>query len=336
MEQIKIKLKNMSLQKAFIIYVLLTFIIVVTLSAAIIITCISTRNWLLPVSDEVFLNIEETLADGTSQSQTCRMKIGSNSQSIPLLQQQNLSVNSVINAKYSITSIENNFSSLTPKRKLLYQSCGIAMVVLPIIFSFSGILLCGFKFYKKKLKEPIDILSSATDKIALQNLDFKINYNSDDELGKLCNSFEQMKDALKENNKKMWEMLEERRNLQASVAHDLRNPIAIIEGYTEYLQINLPKNSIDNDKVMSVVINIGKSAKRLEYYTESMRTINNLEELEIRKKQVDFPTLYTEMIDDLTKLAEPNNIILDSENLISKTFLTLDPQVLYRILENLI
>ena len=42
------------------------------------------------------------------------------------------------------------------------------------------------------------------------------------------------------------------------------------------------------------------------------------------------------MIDDLTKLAEPNNIILDSENLISKTFLTLDPQVLYRILENLI
>jgi len=177
MEQIKIKLKNMSLQKAFIIYVLLTFIIVVTLSAAIIITCISTRNWLLPVSDEVFLNIEETLADGTSQSQTCRMKIGSNSQSIHLLQQQNLSINSVINAKYSITSIENNFSSLTPKRKLLYQACGIAMVVLPIIFSFSGILLCGFRFYKKKLKEPIDILSSATDKIALQDLDFKINYS---------------------------------------------------------------------------------------------------------------------------------------------------------------
>ena len=232
------------------------------------------------------------------------MKIGSDSQSIPLLQQQNLSVNSVINAKYSITSIENNFSSLTPKRKLLYQSCGIAMVVLPIIFSFSGILLCGFKFYKKKLKEPIDILSSATDKIALQDLDFKINYDSDDELGKLCNSFEQMKDALKENNKKMWEMLEERRNLQASVAHDLRNPIAIIEGYAEYLQINLPKNNIDNDKVMSVVINIRKSAKRLEYYTESMRTINNLEDLEIRKTQVDFSALHAEMIDALTKLVD--------------------------------
>ena len=336
MEQIKIKLKNMSLQKAFIVYVLFTFIIVVTLSAAIIIACISTRSWLLPVSDEVFLNIEETLTDGTSQSQTCRMKIGSDSQSIPLLQQQNLSVNSVINAKYSITSRENNFSSLTPQRKLLYQSCGIAMVVLPIIFSFSGILLCGFKFYKKKLKEPIDILSSATDKIALQDLDFKINYDSDDELGKLCNSFEQMKDALKENNKKMWEMLEERRNLQASVAHDLRNPIAIIEGYAEYLQINLPKNNIDNDKVMSVVINIRKSAKRLEYYTESMRTINNLEDLEIRKTQVDFSALHAEMIDALTKLVDSKNIILDSENLVSRSFLVLDPQVLYRILENLI
>ena len=32
----------------------------------------------------------------------------------------------------------------------------------------------------------------------------------------------------------MWSMLEERRVLQASVAHDLRNPIAIMTGYVEY------------------------------------------------------------------------------------------------------
>ena len=71
-------------------------------------------------------------------------------------------------------------------------------------------------------------------------------------------------------------------------------------------------------------------------YTESMRTINNLEDLEIRKTQVDFSALHAEMIDALTKLVDSKNIILDSENLVSRSFLVLDPQVLYRILENLI
>ena len=57
-----------------------------------------------------------------------------------------------------------------------------------------------------------------------------------DELGRLCAAFEKMRQTLYENNRQMWSMLEERRALQASVAHDLRNPIAIMTGYVEYLQ----------------------------------------------------------------------------------------------------
>jgi nitrate/nitrite-specific signal transduction histidine kinase len=86
-----------------------------------------------------------------------------------------------------------------------------------------------------KLSVPLKLLSEATKQISAQNLDFSLHYNCTDEMGKLCSSFEQMRSTLHENFREMWNILEERKLLQASIAHDLRNPIAVIEGYTEYL-----------------------------------------------------------------------------------------------------
>ncbi len=62
-------------------------------------------------------------------------------------------------------------------------------------------------------------------------------------------------------------MLEERKLMQASIAHDLRNPIAIIEGYTEYLQLNLPNGKLSIQRILRISDNLNKAAKRLEYYT---------------------------------------------------------------------
>ena len=145
-----------------------------------------------------------------------------------------------------------------------------------------------------------------------------------------------MRAALQENYKRMWEMLEERRSLQASVAHDLRNPIAIIKGHAEYLQINVPKGKLSQDMLLSHAGNIKRAAERLERYTESVRTINHLEELAVMRREVDFPALYQDMLADFVRLAEPEGLMLTADNQVKKETLCLDAQVLYRILENLI
>ena len=103
-------------------------------------------------------------------------------------------------------------------------------------------------------------------------------------MGALCASFEQMRQTLKENNQKLWDMLEERRRLQGSVAHDLRNPIAIIQGYAQYLQLNLSGGGISKEKISFVVANILQTSHRLERYTDSLRTISRLEE-DVYKRQ---------------------------------------------------
>lgn len=210
------------------------------------------------------------------------------------------------------------------------------MVALPVFFSLAGILLCGLLFYRKKLKTPISLLSSATEQIAEQNLDFQISYPSADEMGALCASFEQMRQTLKENNQKLWDMLEERRRLQGSVAHDLRNPIAIIQGYAQYLQLNLSGGGISKEKISFVVANILQTSHRLERYTDSLRTISRLEELEAQLQPVDFPSLSADMREDFTLLTEGRKIGLDWKNAVAEKELNLDAKILYRILENLI
>lgn len=266
-----------------------------------------------------------------------RMKIGEKAQTpISILLENGEKFDPMEDAKYSITSVENSYTMLSPKRQMLYHFCGAAMIALPLIFSLSGILLCGLQFYRRKLKKPIDILLAATEKIAGQDLDFEVVRPCNDELGELCASFEQMRAALAENNKKMWGMLEERRQLQASVAHDLRNPIAIIEGHAQYLQLNLQKGSLTEKKAISIAENIEKSAKRLERYTESIREIHCLEELEIQRKTVRFPELAQDIEEDFFHIAEKHGLRLCTENTVMPETLNLDPQVLYRILENLI
>ncbi len=342
MEQIKkevcVKLR-MPLQKAFFRYVMTTFMLVVMLSATVIFVSIRVQRWLLPDKDAVYLHVEGTMGDGRMTSQTYLMELDGDFMEAAVLvaEEDGKTVKpDIVSTRYSLELYDNAVSFLTPKKKLLYFGCYGAMALLPALFSLSGILLCCRRFFQKKLKPPIDILTDAAACIAEQNLDFTIAYTSADEMGALCRSFEQMRAALQENYKRMWEMLEERRSLQASVAHDLRNPIAIIKGHAEYLQINVPKKKLTQDMLLSYAGNIKKAAERLEGYTESVRTINHLEELAVMRREVDFPALYQDMRADFVRMAELWGLTLAADNQVKQELLCLDVQVLYRILENLI
>uniref|UniRef100_UPI003FEE1F5F HAMP domain-containing sensor histidine kinase n=1 Tax=Eisenbergiella tayi TaxID=1432052 RepID=UPI003FEE1F5F len=336
MEPLERKKKSMPLRKAFCTYVCVTFLCVLLLSVLTIWLCISVQNYLLPVSDEVVLTIWESFDDDRTNKYAFNIKMGESPKELPFLIGFGGVKKAVQDAEYAVTAIERNCSSLSPKRRLLYQTCGIVMILGPIGLSFGGILLCGILFYKRKLKRPIEILADAAERISMQDLDFKILPESGDELGKLCGSFEQMRRALRENYQKLWATVEERKRLQASVAHDLRNPIAIIEGHAEYLQINLAKGTLGVEKMSAVIGNILQAAKRLESYTESMRALGRSEEHEVRRKEVSFEELYKDLTADLSIITAGRGISLVCQNDIGEDQVNLDADVLYRILENLI
>lgn len=332
--------KFTGLRSSFVMYVLGTLLLVTALSGIAIWGCATLQNALLPDSNLVYLTIQTTYADGSETTTTVPMTLDDVLKEIPqmisLEDPQGNRLTDEQNVKYSVTEIENSFAALSPKQQLAYQLSQAAMAALPILFSLTGILLCGLLFYRNKLKAPITLLSSAASQIADQNLDFQISYPAGDEMGMLCASFEQMRLTLKENNQKLWDLLEERKRLQDSVAHDLRNPLAIIQGYAQYLQMNLCSEKNHKEKLMTVADNILKTSQRLERYTDSLRAISRLEELEIRPQPVNFSLLSSEMREDLSLLTEEKGIHLDWKTAVREKELFLDAKVLYRILENLL
>ncbi len=58
--------------------------------------------------------------------------------------------------------------------------------------------------------------------------------------GSFCEAMDKMRTSLQKNNQEMWQMMEERRKMNASIAHDLRTPLTVMKGYTEYLSHNIP------------------------------------------------------------------------------------------------
>ena len=336
----KLKRKCSSLQNYFVVIVLITFFIVICLSLLNIWGCQKFREYLLPNSNTIWVTLNITYSDGKTEELEFSTELGQEMYDIPrvtVAEDGSINNSELSDIKTSIEKIENNFDMLTPKRKIVYQICGISMIAMPMIFSIVGILICGFIFYRKKLNKPLKLLENSMEQISNKNLDFKLSYTSNDEMGKLCNSFEKMRQILEETNKELWKMIEERRLVQASVAHDLRNPISIIEGYTEYLQTNLQNDNLSKDKILEITSNINKTAKRLERYTDSIRTINALEDIEVNRKEISTRKFIEDVKSDLKQMTKSKGIGLDLEaEKLFKEKIKIDSYIIYRILENII
>lgn len=332
----------MTLRQSFVLAVLVTFCMVALLSGLAIWGCAAFRAWLLPDSNAVWLSMKMERMDGEPYSFGVRIPLGEEMTQLPVMEEQyeegkplqeNLAASSI---KASVIKLENSYAMLSPKRKIAYQGCGVLMIVFPAVFSVGGILLCGFFFYRHKMYPPLKYLSEAAGQISEKNLDFTISYESGDELGKLCRSFEQMRQVLDENNREMWKMIEERKLIQASVAHDLRNPISIIEGYTEYLQMNLQTGHLTAKRIAEIAGHIDHAAKRLEQYTESVREINQLEDIEIDRKQISVEKLLEDIKVDLSFMAAGKGIRLNYIGEAWEGFVRIDVAILYRVLENIL
>jgi signal transduction histidine kinase len=94
-------------------------------------------------------------------------------------------------------------------------------------------------FFSKKfvgnIGKPVNMLIDAARKVKEKDLDFHIDYHADNELGKLCEAFNDMKNKLKESLMSQWRAEQERHEMVAALAHDLQTPFSTILAYVESL-----------------------------------------------------------------------------------------------------
>ena len=80
---------------------------------------------------------------------------------------------------------------------------------------------------------PLGRMKIATQNIKDGNLDFELEVETDDEIGQLCQDFEEMRKRLKESTSEKIEYDKRSKELISNISHDLKTPITAIKGYVE-------------------------------------------------------------------------------------------------------
>lgn len=242
------------------------------------------------------------------------------------------------NADNSVTLVnpkEFSFEPLSGKNLTYYWIITIFMVALPVLYVIIGSIVITKLYYKLKIQTPLKSLNNGVEHISQQDLDFQIEYTSDDELGRLCNAFECMRNEIYMSNRKMWNMLQERKALTASVSHDLRTPITVINGYLDYLDKVSRKQIITEEALYSTIKQMKGAIQRLERYVDCVKDIQKIEDVEIKKECFNLKEYIIDMVNDFSLLSKKQGRMLEYQDQTEIENIHSDKDMLSKILENI-
>lgn len=223
---------------------------------------------------------------------------------------------------------------LSDEKQIYYWMVTALMVVFPVFYIIIASVVVAKFYYKLKLQTPLEDLKNGMHYISEQNLDFQIKYRSEDELGKLCDTFEHMRNEVYKSNRKMWDMLQERKALTASISHDLRTPITVINGYLDYLEKSMEKGILTNDVLRTTLQNMAGATGRLHRYVDCVNDIQKIEDIEIKKDFYDLKIFISEITQGLSLLAEQHKKQLEVQDLSKTLQVQTDRDILCKVLEN--
>jgi len=128
----------------------------------------------------------------------------------------------------------------------------------------------------RRIVKPLEKLRLGSQMVAAGNFKQRVPVTGDDEIGQVAYSFNLMTEQLQQVEKRRSELL-------ADVAHELKTPLASIQGHIEALRDNLPRAKADPQAIYDIVL---EDVSELDRMVGSLRTWLNaqglLEKLEIK------------------------------------------------------
>lgn len=231
--------------------------------------------------------------------------------------------------------IRNSF--IYPNYNWLVAYSDIYIYLSPFIYIILFSLFFAGRF-NNKLSIPLKQLMDGAERIRVRDLEFNINYDNDNELGKLCKSFEAMRSDLKKSLESQWKLEEERREMVSAVAHDLKTPITIIKGHVEGL---IESKRLDEEKLYKYLNLINKNTDRMSKLVEKINLLTKIENPEFRLNNkpcnlIDYINEKTMDYDVLSKDKEVEFLCKIDDLRDSKELINVDTYALSEILDNLV
>lgn len=109
------------------------------------------------------------------------------------------------------------------------------------------------EFVLRKIEQPLDMLSHGVDEISRGNLEYRLDYNENDEFTPVCRDFNFMAQTLKRSVDLARKNEENRKELLLGISHDLRSPLTSIQAYVEGLMTGVANTPEMKEKYLSTI-----------------------------------------------------------------------------------
>jgi len=194
------------------------------------------------------------------------------------------------------------------------------------------ISLIALAFITRNLSRIIYVIRKFKD----GDLNTRIKLKGRGELGEFADSFNEMADIIVSNIEEMKTMDNLRRELVANVSHDLRTPLATIQGYIE--TILMKSDSLTDEDKKKYMQTIFGSTERLKNLVEELFELSKLE----ARETVPNPEAFSlaELVQDVQQknliIAEPKKIDLSLEFPFDLPLVFADISMMEKVLQNLL
>jgi len=209
----------------------------------------------------------------------------------------------------------------------------ILFMGLIIIFVFTNILLSSI--VSRSILRPVRQLTDAAEKIRRGNLNFHIKSKGCDELGKLVNSFDSMREQLKESLELRDKYENNRKEMIANISHDLKTPITSILGYVEGIQDGVANSAEKQKEYLSTIhskaLYVNRLIEELSLYSKL-----DVKKLPFHFESVDIYAFIQDYLTDINdELSEKDiQVAFDIED--RHVNVCMDRDKIVRVLENII
>ena len=170
---------------------------------------------------------------------------------------------------------------------------GLGLILLVV----AGVGLLLFRRLTQRLRHMQDVVAA----FERGNFDERIEEGADDEIGQLAACFNRMADTLDETMEELRQADRMRRELVANVSHDLRSPLASIQGYLE--TVHMKDGALAPDERQRYVKTALRNAQRLSDLVGELFELSKLETEQVEPSVEPFPI--AELVQDVVMQYEP-------------------------------
>jgi len=215
-------------------------------------------------------------------------------------------------------------SETLPIRSLLSTVFKLFLIsaFLPIAVMFLALYVMTYR-----LTKPLKLMSEASKAMAKGDFSKRIPVTSDDEIGELAVSFNQMTNSLVQ-------LESMRRSFVANISHELKTPMTTIGGFID----GIIDGTIEESKQKYYLNIVSEEVKRLSRMVASMLSLSKLEsgEFVLKPEVFDFKELLLNVVISQEQRIEKKNISITGLDEILSVSINADKDLIHQSVYNLV